>query len=771
MPIFALTIGWSAFLLFWVEPLVGQLVLPAFGGAPAVWAAVLVFFQAVLLLGYLYGHASISWLGPRRGAVVHVGLALAALAWLLVASLRTGDIAPTGLPAALDVLRILALTVGPPVFILTTTTPLVSAWFARRRGGTGGDPYWLYALSNGGSLLALLAYPFLIGPRFGLADQRSGWAVGFAALCLALVAAATISVLARPSMAGDAATDDDAASSATSADRAAAAVADEAASGPAIGWARRGRWILLAAVPSGLLAAVTTFIATDLISAPLLWVGPLALYLASFIVAFSVRGRRFVPSAVTLAPAAITLLWVPFGSAGGWPLLALIGLAWGSFAIVAIALHGRLAGDRPGAGHLTEFYLVQSVGGVLGGAFVALVAPLVFPGVWEYPILLTGALVALAATGSVAGSVGGAIAGPVGGATGVRRRSFVLSPFIAGAPGRLIPYLAVAAAIVGAMVLEHSIALPIALRWIGVGAVILLVGGPPRFLAAATGLTLAVAVLVIPNITPSPTLLQARSFFGVTAVIQGSPGDPWRVLMHGTTVHGSQSTDPALRRTPTGYYARPGPAGDAFAVLDETRVGAHIGLVGLGSGTLAAYEQPGQSMTYFEIDPLVIQVAEDPRYFTYLSDAPSPPTVVLGDGRFSLRQVPDATYDMLVLDAFSSDAIPTHLLTLEALTDDRRVIRPDGFIVIHVSNRYYDLAPATGAAGQRLGMTVLQRRYAPTAVDATAGASPSAWVVMTTDKATIAALRLRGWEDVDPTGVDPVTDDRPDVLRFLHIGG
>jgi hypothetical protein len=765
MPIFALTIGWSAFLLFWIEPLVGQLVLPALGGAPAVWATVLVFFQAVLLLGYLYGHASTVWLGPRRAAVVHIALALAALAWLFVASLHTDAIQPTGLPAALDVLRILALTIGPPVFVLTATTPLVSAWFARWRGGGEADPYWLYALSNGGSLLALLAYPFLIGPRFGLGDQRSAWAVGFAVLCIALIASAAISVVARPVPAKFPPTDAAATTASSPAGRFVPTTSDAG-----IGWTRRARWILLAAVPSGLLAAVTTFIATDLISAPLLWVGPLALYLASFIVAFSARGRRVVPLAVVLAPAAITLLWVPFGSAGGWPLLALIGLEWGCFAVVAIALHGRLAGDRPGAGHLTEFYLVQSVGGVLGGAFVALLAPVVFPGVWEYPILLTGALVALAATASA--TRGGSASVPaVSVPRPAHRPAFTLGPFIAGAPARLIPYLAIAAVILGTMLVDRSIALPVAVRWLGVGAGILLVGGPPRLLAAATGLTLAVAVLVIPAITPSPTLLRARSFFGVTEVIQGSPGDPWRVLMHGTTVHGSQSTDPTLRRAPTGYYARPGPMGDAFAVLDAGRVGASVGLVGLGAGTLAAYEQPGQAMTYFEIDPLVIQVAEDPRYFTYLSDAPARPTVVLGDGRFSLRQVPTATFDMLVLDAFSSDAIPTHLLTIEALTDDRRVLRSGGLVVIHVSNRYYDLAPAIGAAGGRLSMTVLQRRYTPTDAEASAGASPSAWVVMTIDPATIAALRGRGWEDVDSTGVEPVTDDHPDVLRFLHIGG
>ena len=582
MPIFALTIGWSAFLLFWVEPLVGQLVLPTFGGAPAVWATVLVFFQAVLLLGYLYGHASIVWLGPRRGAAVHIGLALAALAWLLVASLRTADIQPTSLPASIDVLRILALTVGPPVFVLTTTTPLVSAWFAalarqpRSRPVLAVRPVERWLAPRPARLPVPHRPPVRAGrPAGGVGGRvravvrrarRRGGDLGPRSVGTRRGAASHHGADPRPGGRSRR-----------------AQTADAAGPDRAIGWGRRARWILLAAVPSGLLAAVTTFIATDLISAPLLWVGPLALYLLSFIVAFSARGRRLVPYAVAVAPAAVTLLWVPFGSAGGWPLLVLIGLEWGGLAIVAIALHGRLAQDRPAAAHLTEFYLVQSVGGVLGGAFVALVAPQLFPGVWEYPILLTGALVALAATVPAAARAAGAAAPPA-------RRRFFLSPFLAGARARLIPYIAIAAVVVGVMVVQQSIALPIALRWIGVGAAILAVGGPPGFLAAATGLTLAVAVLVIPNITPSPTLLQARSFFGVTAVIQGSPGDPWRVLMHGTTVHGSQSTDPALRRTPTGYYARPGPIGDVFTVLDAARPGASIGLVGLGSGTLAAYE-------------------------------------------------------------------------------------------------------------------------------------------------------------------------------------
>jgi SAM-dependent methyltransferase len=748
---FAAAIGVSAFLLFWIEPLIGQVILPVFGGAPAVWATTLVFFQAAVLVGYLYSHLSATRLSPRRGLFVHLVLAAFALGWLAAFPIRQSELQAAQLPAALDVLRILALGIGPPVAVLTATTPLVSAWYvAARRSSAAADartdPYQLYALSNAASMAALIAYPLFIGPRLGLSSQLSLWAIAFLGLCaiLGLVAVLTFR-WARP--------------------RESVRASDAGLRTDVIGWRRRATWILLAAVPSGLLAAVTNYIATDLIAAPLLWVGPLALYLGSFIVAFSARGRRIVPLALALAPAAITLLWTPIGTAGGWPIVPLVGLEWMGLAVVATALHGRLANDRPPEASLTQFYLVQSIGGVAGGAFVAIVAPLLFDGIWEYPILLVAALLALAITGPSRQDRAVARSAAERPARQPARPIVDLRPFISGARQRLGPYALVAGALVLAMALERSIALPYAVRWFVVGALILLVGAPPRFLAVSTALVLTIATFVI----PMAALMRDRSFFGVTEVLMSSDGG-WVHLMNGTTVHGSQSTDPELSRTATSYYAPSGPLGDVFVALDAARPNAEIAIVGLGAGAIASFQQPTQTMTFYEIDPVVVGVATDPRYFTYLADRPVQPGIVLGDGRLSLRAEADSSFDLVILDAFSSDAVPAHLLTVEALLDCRRVLRHGGMLAINVSNRYFDLAPAIGAAADDIEMIVLERRYSPTLADSAVGASPSIWVLATADAATANRFREAGWGDTAHAGVAPLTDDHPDVLRFLDLG-
>lgn len=767
MAIFGAAIALSAFLLFWIQPLIGQLVLPVFGGTPSVWATVLVFFQGAVLVGYLYSHLNVTRLGPRRGAMVHVVVAAAALVWLALMPIRQADLRAGDLPPAIDVLRILIAAVGLPVIVLTATTPLLSAWYAstrrRREEATeDGDPYGLYALSNAASLAALLAYPLVLGPLIGLSRQAALWALAFVAFAGLLATGAFAAIRwprsrdadPRPTVEAAGAT---AAASAGSHDETVAP----------IGWARRSRWLLLAAVPSGLLAAVTNFIAADLIAAPLLWIGPLAVYLVSFIVAFSARGRRLVPGAVALAPAMITLLWTPIGSAGGWPILPLILLEWVGLGVVATALHGRLAQDRPPPARLTEFYLVQSLGGVTGGAFVAIAAPVLFNGVWEYPALLVGALVALAVTGPARPRAAAAPlpAGPPP-AGPARRPRMDLRPFFAGGFARLGPYVAIVVVLSVAMAVEGSIATPVAIRWFLVGALILLVGGPARFLAVSTGLVLVLATFVLPG----PALLRDRSFFGVTEVLTTVDGR-WIQLMNGTTVHGVQSTDPDLARRPTFYYAPSGPLGDVFAALEPGRPDASIAIAGLGAGGIAAYLQPGQTVTFFEIDPVVVSVASDARYFTFLANAPSAPRIVLGDARISMRDEPDASYDLVILDAFSSDAPPAHLLTIEALLEDRRLLRPGGILAIHVSNRYYDLAPALGAAGERLAMTVLERRYSPTPADAAEfGASPSIWVIATADPALADRFRAAGWGPTSHDGIEPITDDHPDVLRFLQVG-
>jgi spermidine synthase len=328
-----------------------------------------------------------------------------------------------------------------------------------------------------------------------------------------------------------------------------------------------------------------------------------------------------------------------------------------------------------------------------------------------------------------------------------------------------VPYGLVAAALLATMALESSIAVVVAVRWFVVGGLVLLVGGPARFLAVSTAVVLALATFVL----PSPALLRDRSFFGVTEVVPTADGS-WTQLMNGTTVHKTQSTDPARSRQATFYYAASGPLGDVFETLAAGPPEASIGVIGLGAGVVATYEQPGQLMTFFEIDPLVVAVAFDRRYFTFFADAPRAPRIVLRDARLSLRDEPAGAFDLQILDVFSSDAVPAHLLTVEALAEDLRVLRPDGLLAIHVSNRYYDLAPAVGAAGERQGLTVVERRYHPTPAEAAAGASPSTWVVATASPAAAQDFLDIGWTATRHEGVEPVTDDHPDVLRFLDLG-
>ena len=739
--VFGTTIGVSAFLLFTSQPMVGRLVLPVFGGAPAVWATVLVFFQTLLLLGYLYAHLLVTRLRPMHGAVLHVAVMVVAMAATWAAPRDVASLHDPGLPVVPGLLAILLVVIGPAAFAMTATTPLVSAWYARVRraadpGADPRDPYWLYALSNGGSLVSLLAYPLLIEPRVGLADQRTLWGAGFAVLTLLIALSAWRLRAAGPAAMADM---DEAPEPANTADPLAAAHAPVTAS-PAPTARDRLRWIVLSAIPAGLLSAVTNLVTTDLISAPLLWVVPLAVYLGSFVVAFSARGRRLVPLFIALSPAALTLLWVPIGSAAGWPILPLLLIEYAGLGIVAIALHGRLADLRPDARHLTGFYLVMSAGGALGGAFVALVAPVAFDGVWEYPILIAGALIALAVTAPPQPA---------------RRPTVAL---LSGAHRRLLPYLAVVVPLLLIMASADALGFEAASRWTLVGALVLLFGGVPRFLALTTTVVLILATFIL----PPPVLFRDRSFFGVSEVTRD---DVSTTLFHGTTVHGQEWLDPARHDDPPNYYARSGPVGDLFAAWGERPAGA-IRVMGLGAGTLAVYARPEDDLAFYEIDPLVADVAADPAFFTYLSARVPPAEVRIGDGRLLLAAEADDSLGFVIMDAFSSDAVPAHLITVEALADADRALAADGILAVHVSNRYYDLGPPVASALDSLGLTVVELQYVPTTEEAEAGAGLAHFVVGTRDLAVLAALAARGWVPAR-MGVTPLTDDFPDLLRYL----
>ena len=514
-----------------------------FGGTPAVWTTTLFFFQAILLIGYAYGHVSVTRLG-RLGPPLH--LALAGLGFVALVVAPATSLRPSGArrsPPSLDLIRILFVLIGLPALVLTTTTPLVSGWFQAARAERDGDPYWLYALSNGGSLLALLAYPLLIEPRLGLAAQRGIWSVGYAGLVI-LLAVAAFRVMPtlvgrsdpigpaghrpprlRPSRVG------------RSTGRAVSVGSSWRRSRPDS--SRRSRR------------------SSPRISSRLRCCGSSRSrsISASFIVAFSPRGGRAIGAAVVAAPAMITLMWVPYGSPGAWPILAILALELVAFAIVATALHGRLAQDRPDPAHLTEFYLILSTGGALASAFVAIVAPQVFPNVWEYPILLVGGLVALAL-----------VAPPL---VAQRRAGARLdfSPFVSGFWRRMVPYFVGAGFLVSVLLASGSAVTEIGLRWLLVGGLILAVGARPWFLAIATAFVLCLATFVLqPQVE-----FRARSFFGVTEVWR--PGDgKVAILMNGTTAHGAQYTDPARRRV-AGHLLRQGRTGRRHLHRRPSRVG------------------------------------------------------------------------------------------------------------------------------------------------------------------------------------------------------
>ncbi len=780
----------AAALLFAVQPLAGRLVLPAFGGGPGTWAATLAFFQLGLLAGYAYAHLVATRLGPRRGGLLHLGLAVLAVGVALLAPAEPAALRPPGLEPALAVLVVHAATIGPTVVLLAATTPLLTGWLATdrlrplragdltgdRHGSTESPPlHRLYAFSNGGALCALLLYPLVVEPNLGLADARRLWLLGLAGFAILVGGIALEGTLRRT-------TDGDA----TEEPAGRAAPPPEPTDGQAEpaqpDLARTGRWLLLAAVPAGLLNALTLLLTLDLGAVPLLWVLPLAVYLGTFVLAFSALGDRLRGPVTRLAPIAATLLWLPLAAEAPWSVLPLLGVILGGLFVVALALHAALAAARPQDRELSGYYLALAAGGALGGSFVGIAAPLLFPDLWELPILLVAAILVggwpvgtSPVGGAGEGGQGGGVAGRAATATASRPTATASRPaWFDSAVWRLNRYVIVGVMVLVALVADGAPAADPAILWFLAGAVVLAAGGRPLLFAAATGAVLAAAL----TLTPQPDLFAGRSFFGVLEV-RPSPDRSVVQLWNGTTLHGTQPTDPARRLQPTGYYVEAGPAGDLFRVLrgqgvngaggNETSPAARglaVGVVGLGVGGLAAYAEPGDAWTFVEVDPLVVRIARDPRLFTYLASARAPVDVVVDDGRLALARTTSASFDLLVLDAFTSDAVPVHLITAEAIADALRTVRPDGLLAAQLSNRYYDLVPAVAGAAELAGAEVLVRDFRPTAAQVATGAFPSRWLVAGRPGPALDALAAAGWTRV--VGAPPLTDDRPNLLRFLR---
>ncbi len=721
--LFATVVGLSAFLLFSLELLAARLVLPVFGGAPAVWTTGLCFFTGVLFLGYVYAHVVAARIPPAVAGMLQLVLAVAAVALTFLAPAHVASLRVDWMPAALNVLLALAVIGGASAFLLATTTPLLSSWYA----GRGRDPWWLFAVSNGASFLALLAYPFVIEPAIALSAQRTLFVVALAAYAAALIPIVLGNQRAR-----------------------AAAEHAQSAGVAAIAIPRQALWLFAALVPAGLLAATTNFLQTDLISAPLIWIGPLAVYLASFVVAFADRGRPIVRACRWLVPAAATLLWLPFVKPEGWPATPLLVVELGAFFVLAVAIHGALAADRPETSHLTRFYLILTAGGALGTAFVAIVAPIIFSTIYEYPLLIVAGLVALALLSAAPENAPGRLR---------------LGPVLRAGAARLIPYAAAGALLVLLIDARQPAAAADVRNLLLVGGIVVFAAVTPRILATAAPLTFVVLIAL----TSASPLVRTRNFFGVVEVREARD---YHAEYSGTTLHGLQYTD-ARRDEPTTYYSRLGPLSAVFddlrARTSNAEIGPRIGVVGLGVGTIAAYAQPGDDLTFYEINPAVVDIARNPAYFTYLSDAPVTPRVVVGDGRLSLEDQPAGSFDLLILDAFSSDTVPAHLLTREAIETYARTLRPGGVLAFHLSNRYYSLTAPVAATARSAGLDALTRGFTPDADQIEQdGATGSRWLVVGAPE-DLARFAAAGW--TAPTGGYALTDDYSDLTRSLNLAG
>lgn len=731
---YGLAIFLSAGLLFSVQPLFAKMVLPVLGGAPSVWSVALVFFQAALLGGYLYAHLLTRYLPGRQSVIVHLLVMLGAILALPL-GMAAGWARPPAEGETLWLLGLFAASIGLPFFALSANAPLLQAWYARTGHPSSKDPYFLYAASNVGSFLALLSYPFLVEPFTRVSQQANFWSGIFYAL-IALIAICGVLLVRSRNAAPSAAP--------VGRGRLVAPTRKDAAT-----------WTALAAVPAGLMIAVTAHISTDIAAAPLLWIIPLALYLLSYVLVF--QSRPLIPHEffVKAQPILIALLIATFAVDLRLNILIVFTIHIVTFFVTAMVCHGELAQRRPAARHLTAFYLWMAVGGVIGGVLAGVVAPRLFNWIAEYPLLLVAAVLC--------------------------RPGFVLEEtresryFWLAACGLL--FLLLMPRVVFGYEFGHN-------DYGGVVVVLLAIAlifaNNPLRLASLVALTL---MFIRVYDTEAIGRTSIRSFFGVHKILD-VPGGQYRVLMHGTTIHGAQQVRDAEGKPlggkpePITYYMRNSGIGQAIKATREKKGGPiRIAAVGLGTGSIACLSEPGDSVNFYEIDRSVVRISREENYFTFIANCAPDATITMGDARLTLADAADGQYDIIVVDAFSSDAIPIHLLTREAMEIYLRKLQPNGMILLHVSNRHLELssvvagiADAHGAKTRtHLGRTSNggdndEEEYSDTAYRY----STNVAVVARNDEAFGALNSQQGWEELAPDPNQWVwTDDYSNIIGAL----
>lgn len=717
----------NAVFLFLIQPMTAKSLLPAFGGTAAVWTTCMLFYQALLLAGYAYAHV-LGRLSPRAQAATH--LSFFAAAALALPPLPAPSWAPAPGAGAGALLLVLTRAAALPFLALAAGAPLLQRWFARAGGARGKDPYFLYAASNAGSFLALLAYPFVVEPLLSLPAQGRLWSWGFVltALLWAVCARAASGAPPEPEAAGRSS------------------------------WSERILWAALAAVPSSLMLGVTSHLTVNIAPVPLLWVVPLAIYLATYVGAFSAAGPAVTAWCAAAAPA-MGLAWAFSGAftLGTWPQIL---LHLGVLAVLAGALHGRLAQSRPPPARLTEFYLCAAAGGVVGGLFNGLLAPVAFTGLHEYAVAVVVAMAFLPEEALPPRPEGDAAPPRHWTRVALIVSATTLALTLIGEwplparvwarifAGRLGPDFLDVLTVVYRLLIPAALAYHLSRR--------------PADLRAAFAVLLAVLACRQTVVQGRTVLERERNFYGVLTLKRDAKGR-WLTLNHGDTIHGRQFLDPGRRAEPLTYFHPTGPAGDVFG---SSSGGRRIAVVGLGAGTLAAYAGPGDELDFFELDPDVERMAR--KHFFYLADAEARGArvrVILGDARLSLKTA--GTYDLLVIDAFSSDSIPVHLVTREAVQLYRARLSEGGLMAFHVTNRHLRLARAFARLAAEEGILAARRKDNDSTAE---GKNTSEWVVLAPSPAALKTLAETGrWQGITPVPGDPLwTDDSSSLLTLLR---
>jgi hypothetical protein len=803
---FAVTLFVSAALLFMVQPMIGRLVLPLVGGSPAAWNTCMVFFQSLLLAGYAYAHALTTQLKPRRQIAVHAAILGIAIAAMGLASAFgpthsplavVRSLAPQGTEYPMfGMLALLAVAVGLPFFVVSTSAPLLQKWFAMTGHPSARDPYFLYAASNAGSLISLLGYPLFIEPKLTLSGQQWVWAAGFLVLFVLTIACGLKAVNPLPIV-----------------DR---RVVNDPAPPPS----RRQilKWIALAFVPSSLMLGVTFHMTTDITSMPLLWVPPLALYLLTFIIAFARMPRWFRPVIGNVAPVGLLLLAFvlcapqEIGANESREAFLWLGLHVSVFFLVALMCHTELAHERPSAIHLTRYFLWMSFGGMLGGLFNGILAPMIFPSNFEYPMALAVAAFLVPTFGNPAplNHEQSAMRGFLDLFFPLSLLAFCAALSYAVTTDWMFEKLRWISSNLNWVIASLNLRAEIKPRTVGAFlayavpcmATFFCIDRPLRFgLCVAAILTVGIVRNERGNVLDSH-----RSFFGIlkttefhdsnnhSAIVFRKPGDSAETtdsvhfedesflrLVHGTTLHGTQAartwTYPVrddlplvghaspwtallaagtiqaydMRQEPLTYYHRTGPVGSMFRETYRKFAAPHVAMVGLGSGSVACYAQPGLDFTFFEIDPAVLKIVDKPKptdpakaakQFTYLADARARGAkieIVLGDARLKLEEQTNRQYPLLLVDAFSSDAIPVHLLTKQALQLYVDRLAPGGLLGLHISNKFVELEPVVASIANELGLV---GRVFDDRDEHYSGKTNSSWIVLARTEEDLGDLGL-----------------------------